>query len=139
MGTIYIVTAGTYSDYHIVAATTDKAKAEEILRFTKAASWSEDDVYLETYEDSACAKETDVYMSVFDEDNPDRNRTVKFMPLIDSDYHYQEVLEAGFNTVIELVYPYDYAVKVHATSEEHAKKIACDIMARYKAEREGIL
>lgn len=32
---IYVVTAGNYSDYHIVSATTDREKAEEIAEWYK--------------------------------------------------------------------------------------------------------
>lgn len=32
MGKIYVITDGEYSDYHVVAATTDKKKAEKIRR-----------------------------------------------------------------------------------------------------------
>ena len=47
--TIYIITAGQYSDYHIIAATVDKERAEKICELHKG-NYTQPEI--EKFEDS---------------------------------------------------------------------------------------
>ena len=52
MQTIYVITKGSYSDYHICAATTDEKRAERLRDlFYNDGSMYPDDVYIEEFRD----------------------------------------------------------------------------------------
>lgn len=53
---LYAVTAGEYSDYHIVAITSDKNKAEQIKEtYIKRYRWYSDEINIEEYADGYLA------------------------------------------------------------------------------------
>lgn len=48
---IYVITAGEYSDYHIVAVTTDKEKADNFVKIhNESKRFYYDDAYVEEYD-----------------------------------------------------------------------------------------
>ena len=119
---IYVVTKGNYSDYHIVAATLVKERAEEIAkRFSD--KWEECNI--EEYEDSEAALKP--YWNV------------KFKNGI------SECVSVGASSYV-LRYLNDVEeyedgrldVSVAADTPEEAIKIAAEKCAEYLAKKEGI-
>lgn len=125
---IYVITKGEYSDYGIVAVAIDKDKAEE-LRIAYSDKWG--DAMIEEYEtDDYYAEKGRFYIvnigmrgavKVYDTGVPDIDDRNKVC--IAEDYRTHRKY---------------YTVQVKATDEEHAKKIGCDLVAKYKAERAGL-
>lgn len=131
MKTYYAITSGYYSDYHIIAITDDRKKAEHFC-----------EVYNETNRESADIEEFEEMVI--------RNR-IRFVVVVHTngraDYvrvdEYDEYKEHE-NSVCEL--PYDkrnpnqtfYEVFLSAKDKEHALKAAYDMIAVYKAQKEGI-
>ena len=125
---VYVITSGDYSDYHICAVTLEKEKAEE-LRKIYTDRWNEgqieifdtDDYYVENGRFYRVTFETHSYIKV-EEILPvelkDRNKVWK----LKNPKTYQTI----------------YSVRVKAKDEEHAKKIASDLVAQYKAQEQGI-
>lgn len=131
METYYAITSGCYSNYHVIAITDDRKKAEHFRK-----------VYNETNRESADIEEFEEMVI--------RNR-VRFVVVVHTngraDYvrvdEYDEYKEHE-NSVCEL--PYDkrnpnqtfYEVFLSAKDKEHALKAAYDMIAIYKAQKEGI-
>ena len=127
MAKIYVVTKGSYSDYHIVAATLDKEKAEKIK---KKFDSKYDECEIEEYEDSETILKP-LYIVVFDINRSllhIRNRSTDAWSYYDKEHTkiYEYSTNAGF---------YIY---VSADDEDHALKIARDKLAEYLAEKEGV-
>ena len=131
MKTYYAITSGCYSNYHVIAITDDRKKAEHFRK-----------VYNETNRESADIEEFEEMVV--------RNR-IRFVVVVHTngraDYvridEYNEYKEHE-NSVCEL--PYDkrnpnqtfYEVFLSARDKEHALKTAYDMIAVYKAQKEGI-
>ena len=131
MKTYYAIASGIYSDYHVIAITDDRKKAEHFRK-----------VYNETNRESADIEEFEEMVI--------RNR-VRFVVVVHTngraDYvrvdEYDEYKKHE-NSVREL--PYDkrnpnqtfYEVFLSARDKEHALKTAYDMIAVYKAQKEGI-
>ena len=131
MKTYYAITSCCYSNYHVIAITDDRKKAEHFRK-----------VYNETNRESADIEEFEEMVI--------RNR-VRFVVVVHTngraDYvrvdEYDEYKEHE-NSVCEL--PYDkrnpnqtfYEVFLSAKDKEHALKAAYDMIAVYKAQKEGI-
>ena len=131
MKTYYAITSGIYSNYHVIAITDDRKKAEHFRK-----------VYNETNRESADIEEFEEMVV--------RNR-IRFVVVVHTngrvDYvrvdEYDEYKEHE-NSVCEL--PYDkrnpnqtfYEVFLSAKDKEHALKSAYDMIAVYKAQKEGI-
>lgn len=132
MKTYYAIISGCYSNYHVIAITDDRKKAEHFRK-----------VYNETNRESADIEEFEEMVI--------RNR-VRFVVVVHTngraDYvrvdEYDEYKEHE-NSVCEL--PYDkrnpnqtfYEVFLSAKDKEHALKAAYDMIAIYKAQKEGIV
>lgn len=116
----YAVTKGDYSDYHIVAITDDEEKAQKLA---KVFSDDWDEAKVEKYPDCA----------------------VVDMPIF-------SVMVGSVATCVVQITPYtinninvvneyrdkQYSVYVQAKDEEHAQKIAYDLIAEYKARKAGV-
>lgn len=132
MKTYYAIISGCYSNYHVIAITDDRKKAEHFRK-----------VYNETNRESADIEEFEEMVI--------RNR-VRFVVVVHTngraDYvrvdEYDEYKEHE-NSVCEL--PYDkrnpnqtfYEVFLSVKDKEHALKAAYDMIAIYKAQKEGIV
>lgn len=110
--TIYAVTDGEYSDYHIVALTINKERAEHIAKFY-------DNAEIEEYEDAQQLPENPMWC---------------YSKLFSS----CRVLEPGEERSREGIVGAGAAVYVRAEDEAHARKKAQDMLAKYKAKQEGI-
>ena len=128
MKTFYAVTDGDYSDYHIIAITDNKERAEDIK---KLYSGKYSEPMIEEFFDSE-SKDEAFY-------------SVRY----DTDGSYDVILrefdgDDSFNiNIIKENTSHDdwwkYKVFVMAKNENHAIKIAQDLWAEYKAKKEGVV
>lgn len=122
---IYVVTKGQYSDYHIVAATLDKEKAEKIAkRFSD--KW--DDCAVEEYED--CEVDLRPYWDVrFKKGTSDIVRCEHS----GIGEYYMDALNK-----FQIDINKNLRVIVAADTSEEAIKIASEKRAEYLAKKEGV-
>lgn len=128
MKTYYAITSGLYSDYHIITITDDRKKAEHFCK-----------TYNETNRDGADIEEFEEMIV--------RNR-IRFIVFVYTDGRadyvrvdeYDEYKEYE-NSVRELKNQNRifYEVFLSAKDKEHALKAAHDMIAVYKAQKEGIV
>ena len=134
---IYIVTRGEYSDYGILAAFLDKAKAEQFVeKYNRGVNYDPDKAEIEEYEEGVPFdfNTLDIYEVRFYYDIGARDAT---KVALDDSYDYQNIPRV--RTPRGNVYSsWAYLVTVAAKDEEHAFKIACDTLAKWKAEQEGL-
>lgn len=134
---IYIVTCGEYSDYYVLAAFLDKSKAESFVKKYNRPDGYYDRAEIEEYEEGVPFdfNSHDIYEVRFYE-GTDRVPDVTKTELNDS-FWYQNIPR-----VVAPSSPYisswSHLVTVAAKDEEHAFKIACDTLAKWKAEKEGL-
>ena len=132
--TVYVITKGDYSDYHVCAVATDKKKAKILKKaFDDKDGWRE--ARIETYETDEFITEIESGLKLFDCSMKDGDLSVTtWMTDLDyigsSDFKVRKHKER-FNTST-------YAVYVWAKDEDHARKIAADKIAEYKAKEAGI-
>lgn len=122
---IYVVTKGSYSDYHIVAATLDKEKAEKIA---KRFSDNYDECDVEEYEDSEVVLKPYWYVRF----QKDTSEVIELCDESRDDYALH---------TLNLVNEYrdgNIAIRVAADTPEEAIKIASEKRAEYLAKREGV-
>lgn len=132
---IYVITSGSYSDYHICAVATDLDTAAELreLHTTKY-----DEAHIEEFDTDECAKTLSVFaacMHVFYDTTEDE--ILGFC----RDYCKRDNLR---HMVVER-YPNDH-IMAHESIEyrpgmtdDQIKKIFFDDLAKYKAEKEGVI
>lgn len=128
MKTFYAVTDGDYSDYHIIAITDNKERAENIKKLYSGKysepmieeffdGESKDEVLYDVwYETNGSYK---LFLQNFDMNELSNINIVK-----------ENVLRNGW---------WKYSVLVIAKSRDQAIKIAQDLWAEYKAKKEGIV
>ena len=116
---LYAITKGCYSCYHICALTTSEEKAQKLA---KIYSDKYEMAYVEEYEDGA-GKQIGVYYHLDGDGNN---------PYI-ADCAGNEMLGVHADRNGEV-----YEVIVFARDENHAQKIAHDMIAQYKAEKAGL-
>lgn len=125
---VYVITKGEYSDYGIVAVTLEKEKAEE-LKILYSDSWGE--AMIETYDTDDYYVENGRFYIV--EIGKKSAINVQEVGVISMDDRNEVKLITDWRTKKE-----KYVVYVKANDEEHAKKIASDLVAKYKAQEQGI-
>ena len=130
---VYVITAGDYSDYHIVAVTEDKEKADNYVK--EHNERLAEDAYVEEYD-------TD------DFDFAIANRDAKYFK-VEGDWYYSknclEIVCTESNYVDYIANKYcPYYTVIHwiyycaAEDQDHAIKKAADWAAQKKAEIEGV-
>ena len=131
MKTFYAVTAGRYSDYHIIAITDNKEHADNIAKIYSDDGWNSD-TQVEEFFDSESKDEAfyDVRYKTngsYDVGLQELNKNYKFDNI--------NIIEenASHNNW------WKYRVLVMAKSKDHAIKIAQDLWAEHKAKKEGIV
>ena len=114
--TIYVVTKGDYSSYHILGCFTEKKLAERVkVKF---------DAEIEEYEANETGKDNRYIYFVRIEDN-------HTYAMIESDTDYgREINDIRQHEFKNKTY---YTVYVMAENVEYAIKIASDLIAQYKA------
>jgi len=135
---VYIVTAGTYSDYHIERVFTDKSMA---LAYIEAQKY--DDVCIETYEanEERHSPLTGYTVACIDGKFYTHKHTGDFY-YYDSCYTEARPHWHGFEWTRKLM-PKGKKIPLYVTgvvseNEEKAMKIAQDRWAKFKAEKAGI-
>lgn len=115
---IYVVTRGDYSDYHIITATTDFERADEIAKKFKGE--------IEIYDDSKMYLKN-IYFVSFD-------------PSGDVDYCELEN-EYSYPYKENISYRRDQSIsmKVEADDTQSAIKIVAEKRAKFLAKKEGII
>lgn len=122
MGKLYAITAGSYSDYHIITLCSDKEKAYKIsLLYNAEVEEFEDGKNLDT--------ENMIFEVVFDDDYKYMNCWQCFVN--PDEIKLNEVTSDGN------LYK-NYTVYVAAKNKEQALKIACDNLTEYKAREFGL-
>ena len=134
---VYVITMGEYSDKYNFGVTLDKEKAERFVgRFNAANKWQDADVEeheLDDWDDDrltyfVIVKRTEVKAETVDAAGRDINEVkpyIEFLRTGQGIFGYEE-RQTG------------YAVYVKAKDTEHAAKIACDLVAEYKAREAGL-
>lgn len=124
--TAYVITKGEYSDYHICAVTLDKDKAEQLKKlFTD--EWHE--VYIEEYEvDSHFPIDYPYFIVDKYSDRIEVKEIQTDNYACEYDYGVVRRCHSRGNKVF-------YSICVKAKDKDHAKKIALDKIAQYKAEK----
>ena len=134
---IYIVTCGKYSDYGILAAFLDKTKAEAFAKTYNRGHGTEhyDEARIEEYEDGIPFdfETMNVYAVRFYDDG---SHDIVKKELYNM-YDFQKILP-HVTVPSSIFVRHKYIVTVAAKDEEHAFKIACDALAKWKAEKEGL-
>lgn len=140
MDKVYIVTAGSDSDYHIVAVfdNKDKAYAFSELYNRKSNALDEDCSDVEEYIIGADTSIADkiLYCAVMHNDGSISAFQYKRICFNILDYvsSINNVIEGDYNSLSCLI-----AVDVNKDDpEEYAQKVAADLFAEYKARKEGI-
>ena len=124
---IYVITNGIYSDYHICGVATDYETAEKIRKHT---SGRYDESRIEEYE-------TDTWSDIVRIGGIYHvNKYGAHLQASREDYD----VDAAYNKRNVVI---DYGngakgVNVIARDEDHAKKIASDLFAKYDAEKNGL-
>ena len=121
---IYVVTAGEYSAYHIIGVTANKEKAEHFCEWFNV--WSYNKANVEVYEmDRLEPYGEGRYLYEVDQDASGHMEVEQVSGFTYIDQRINEVWAWGAR----------YSVPVFADDEDHARKIAADLIARYKWER----
>lgn len=128
---VYVITKGTYSNYHICAVATDKEKAEKLA---KIYTDRDDDAGVEEYDTEA---EVDLLAGRIPYE-------VEFDPCGEVRRAYPNAeCRGGFKPRITEVFYRGNITKIYvclfASSEEEAIKIAAEKRAQFLAEREGLV
>ena len=123
--THYVLTAGCYSDYHIVAVCSDRAKAEQIMERVNRTADSFGQCDIEEYEDAEpVAENLNCYCMNFEKN------TIREVP--DIEYGMKGTYWKNNRGIICDLY-------VLAENEEVARKIAYDRRAMLMAQKEGVV
>ena len=123
---IYVITKGCYSDYHICAVTTNRKKANKL---SKIMSDRYDDAEIETYESDEYVDLIDRGFCAYLVDFVDGIYTISHVSKVDD---HESIEYIAWNRITPRMNKKEYYVYVRAKDEEHAKKIAQDLMAEYK-------
>lgn len=129
---VYVITNGVYSDYHICGVALDYETAEKIRAYT---STRYDESQIEEYD-------TDIWTDILRNGNlyyvSSTNGVIDFVGII----REPEFNGLRRNKVEKYVHPISnrtiHTVYVIAKNEDHAKKIASDLFAKYEAEKNGL-
>lgn len=116
----YAITAGKYSDYHIIAITDDKARAEELNRVIPGSN-------IEEFLDAPVVQ-SGYWIWEVRRDNYYKSMSVEH---VDSDFELNDLNKVCENDD-------DTWTSVQAMNESHALKIAYDLFAQHDAEKAGI-
>lgn len=131
---LYAVTAGAYSDYHIVSLCSDRARAEQICDMYGGRGFGR--AVVEEFSDGV---RTDIFKPLFEislkEDGElgeasECTGSTKMETLLNP--------EGGYRLGIIEQWDGGYLTFVSADNADSAIKIARDRLAQYKAEKEGI-
>ena len=131
---VYAVTAGEYSDYHILAITDDKEKAKSLVELinNSRGHYGYNDADIEEYDtddvDISLSNKDKKYFRVWSSNRDDWRINCGEVTLDD----YLDYKKCnGFFTISGIPQSWDFYCS--AEDEDHAKKIATDWIAKEKA------
>ena len=138
---IYVILKGEYSDRHICAVTTDKERA---IQLEKLYGTPIEKAFIETFIDGSTIAENLIdkqYKAYIIRIDTDTNSIISIIDDTPSIYNNEEDgYYSFFDYFREGIMPFKtrfntgVQVSLYARDEEHAKKIAYDKCAQYKAE-----
>lgn len=120
---IYVITKGSYSDYHICAVSTNQKNAEKLQKIF-SDKW--DQAMIEEYESDQYLTETESGMELYKCVTGKDGTILADMSIINLDYMDDYDFQVRYLANKYIVY-------VWAKDSEHAKKIATDKIAEFKA------
>lgn len=131
---IYIVTAGEYSDYGIIAATKDKETAEKIAnKYNKESKYEE--AQIEEYYDAINRRPMTEYRIHIKNGEITASKKVCVLETekesVEYAYKSEEYIDGYPDGML-------WIVGVVADSEDHARKIAKDYVMKKEAEDQGL-
>lgn len=129
----YLVTQGSYSDYHVVGVTTDKKKAEALKEkingrtnfyYNKAQIEEFDDKNIQLYLDDTCCYTVNVF---------DNGETEVFKTYLDLEIDREGITRSDYlnKYVVTMFEPDNF-------TRDKVVKIAYDKIAEYKARKQNI-
>lgn len=135
---IYVITAGEYSDYQIVGVSDDKNKAQAIcaslnrgspkyINFYQIEEYDTDDIQLYNTE-----KPNSVYKMCIS------YKTSEIKWILGPGYSFDKINETYVFISCNRKFINITATFPNGTTEEKAKKIMLDRVAKFKAERQGL-
>ena len=133
---VYVITKGSYSDYHICAVATDKKKAEKLKKiFTNY-----DEAHIETYDTDAFITEIErgykLYIcKKYNDEYIDIDEITDFDYVSTLDFNVKKCKRHSIHDDKKYII---YIIYVWAKDENHAQKIAADKIAEYRAKKEMI-
>lgn len=136
---IYVITAGSYSDYHICAVSEDEQKAELLA---KKFSSLGDDANIEEFDTEDNERILsykclyDCYEDLIFQQTPITVKECSFEFVTDKSFCVEEIRFGPYHKSHVVVNKLH--VVVNADNEEQALKIAADKFAQYKAEHMGL-
>lgn len=116
----YAITTGEYSDYHVIAITDDKARAEELNRVIPGSNIKE-------FPDAPVIPSS-YWIWEVRRDNYCKSISAEH---VDSDFELNDLNKVQEDDIYTWV-------SVQAMNEPHALKIAYDLFAQHDAEKAGI-
>ena len=131
--TVYVITQGNYSDYHICAVTLDINVANNIAKHLNRDSDWYSAAKIEKYNTAVWKLNNSVWHYCMRADGTDN---------VELDIYGEVTTPQRLNRVKKIQYRYSsdyrYDVYLRAPDKEHALKIGRDLVAEYKAREEGI-
>ncbi len=139
---VYIVTSGEYSDYHIDTVCLDKEQAEKLAQVITdntcntgyVSEWDTDQ--FKVIDDGMKVFHIDMYLSTDKRRIDDifiskLNNSFKALTAEKNKFEFEDCIDGFISPLLVMT--------VRAKDEEHAKKIAYDMFAEWKAEKEGLV
>lgn len=134
---IYVITKGDYSDYHICAVATEKQKAELLQKLYSENCYG-GEAEIEEYDTSSngimdnLTETTECYCISFG-----AKYKIEDIKVVNYEHisKLNEIMDDSWDLYAGNA---KYFICILADSEEKAKKIACDAMAKYRAEKLGL-
>lgn len=122
---VYVITAGSYSGYHIVGVTLDEKAAQKYVSYI-------DDGEVEIYDTDVIQSDSNLYRyTIFNSGFEGIDELTDYgVPENNSNVGVVGVFHGEKNKV--------YYCTVRAKDKDHALKTARDLVAEYKAHKEGI-
>lgn len=135
---IFVITAGEYSDYGIVAVTRDYKTAQKIRKeWIRNHPYEKESTEIELYHDETIKKSMGLFEVYIENGNILKCGVKSFIKSIKEGIDFAEERDTyaeGYKTGRKL-----WIMTVIAENDEHAKKIAKDYVMRKEAEAQGLI
>jgi len=132
---IYVITAGSYSDYHVCGVATTPEMAEKLRNYYSNSVW-DSNANIEIYDSDQYEQAVDFAARGYHLYKVSKYLNDNEITTFERD-HYDESIEINNVKYCRAASIYNqerYEVWVYAKTEEYAKKIGCDLIAQYQYE-----